>query len=37
MYRVIDKEWSTEFDNLDSAMAFAKELNVLVNIQGGEI
>ena len=36
MYRVIDKEWSTEFDNLDAAMAFAKELNVFVTIQGGE-
>ena len=36
MYTVIDKELSTEFDNLDSAMAFAKELNVFVTIQGDE-
>lgn len=36
MYRVVDKEQSTEFDDLDSAMAFAKKLNVFVSIQGGE-
>ena len=36
MYKVIDKERSTEFANLDLAMAFAKELNVFVTIQGGE-
>jgi len=36
MYKVIDKERSTEFVNLDSAMAFAKELNVFVTIQGSE-
>ena len=36
MYRVIDKNKETEFANLDLAMAFAKELNVFVTIQGGE-
>ena len=36
MYKVIDKENKTEFANLDLAMAFAKELNVFVTIQGGE-
>ena len=36
MYKVIDKEQSTEFADLDLAMAFAKELNVFVTIQGGE-
>lgn len=36
MYKVIDKETETEFANLDLAMAFAKELNVFVTIQGGE-
>ena len=37
MYKVIDKETETEFANLDLAMAFAKELNVFVTIQGGDI
>lgn len=36
MYTVIDKETETEFANLDLAMAFAKELNSFVIIQGGE-
>jgi len=36
MYKVIDKEQSTEFANLDLAMAFAKELNVFVTIQDDE-
>jgi hypothetical protein len=36
MYKVIDKSKETEFANLDLAMAFAKELNVFVTIQGGE-
>ena len=36
MYKVIEKENSTEFANLDLAMAFAKKLNVFVTIQGGE-
>ena len=36
MYKVIDKNKETEFANLDLAMAFAKELNVFVTIQGGE-
>ena len=36
MYKVIEKQSSTEFANLDLAMAFAKELNVFVTIQGGE-
>ena len=36
MYKVINKEVETEFANLDLAMAFAKELNVFVSIQGGE-
>ena len=36
MYKVIDIERSTEFANLDSAMTFAKELNVFVTIQGSE-
>lgn len=36
MYKVIEKEKETEFANLDLAMAFAKELNVFVTIQGGE-
>ena len=36
MYKVIEKENVTEFANLDLAMAFAKELNVFVTIQGGE-
>jgi hypothetical protein len=36
MYKVIDKNKETEFANLDLAMAFAKELNVFVSIQGGE-
>jgi hypothetical protein len=36
MYKVIEKQSSTEFSNLDLAMAFAKELNVFVTIQGGE-
>ena len=37
MYKVIDKETESEFANLDLAMAFAKELNVFVTIQGGDI
>ena len=36
MYKVIEKEQSTEFANLGLALAFAKELNVFVTIQGGE-
>lgn len=36
MYKVIDKEKETDFASLDLAMAFAKELNVFVTIQGGE-
>jgi hypothetical protein len=36
MYKVIDKEKETNFASLDLAMAFAKELNVFVTIQGGE-
>jgi hypothetical protein len=36
MYKVIDKNKETEFANLDLAMAYAKELNVFVTIQGGE-
>lgn len=36
MYKVIEKQSSTEFANLDLALAFAKELNVFVTIQGGE-
>ena len=36
MYKVIDKENETQFASLDLAMAFAKELNVFVTIQGGE-
>jgi hypothetical protein len=36
MYKVIDKENETEFASLDLAMAFAKELNLFVTIQGGE-
>ena len=36
MYKVIEKQRSTEFANLDLALAFAKELNVFVTIQGGE-
>ena len=36
MYKVIEKENTTEFANLDLALAFAKELNVFVTIQGGE-
>ena len=36
MYKVIEKQSSTEFANLDLAMAFAKELNAFVTIQGGE-
>ncbi len=36
MYKVIEKQNSTEFPNLDLALAFAKELNVFVTIQGGE-
>ena len=36
MYKVIDKEEVTEFENLDLAMAFAKSLNVFVIIKGGE-
>ena len=36
MYKVIENKSSTEFANLDLAMAFAKELNVFVTIQGGE-
>lgn len=36
MYKVIEKQSSTEFANLDSALAFAKELNVFVVIQGGK-
>ena len=36
MYKVIDKNKETEFANLGLAMAFAKELNVFVTIQGGE-
>ena len=36
MYKVIEKQSSTEFANLDLAMAFAKKLNVFVTIQGGE-
>ena len=37
MYKVIDKETESEFANLDLAMAFAKELNVFVTIQGGDV
>ena len=36
MYKVIENKSSTEFANLDLALAFAKELNVFVTIQGGE-
>ena len=36
MYKVIEKQNSTEFANLDLALAFAKKLNVFVTIQGGE-
>ena len=36
MYKVIEKQNSTEFANLDLALAFAKELNVFVTIQGGK-
>ena len=36
MYKVIEKKSSSEFANLDLALAFAKELNVFVTIQGGE-
>ncbi len=36
MYKVIDKEKETDFASLDLAMAFAKELDVFVTIQGGE-
>ena len=36
MYKVIEKEKSTVFANLGLALAFAKELNVFVTIQGGE-
>jgi hypothetical protein len=36
MYKVIEKENETEFASLDLAMAFAKELNAFVTIQGGE-
>ena len=36
MYKVIDKNKETEFANLDLAIAYAKELNVFVTIQGGE-
>ena len=36
MYKVIENKSSSEFANLDLALAFAKELNVFVTIQGGE-
>ena len=36
MYKVIENKSSTEFANLDLALAFAKKLNVFVTIQGGE-
>lgn len=36
MYKVIDKNKETEFASLNLAMAFAKELNAFVTIQGGE-
>lgn len=36
MYKVISKDEEKEFANLELAMAFAKELNVFVTIQGGE-
>ena len=37
MYKVKWKEEEKEFANLELAMAFAKELNVFVTIQGGDI
>lgn len=36
MYKVIYKNKQKEFANLDLAMAFAKELNLFVTIQGSE-
>lgn len=35
MYKVICKEEEAEFENLDLAMKHAKELGVLVTIEGG--
>jgi hypothetical protein len=32
MYKIVDQE--QDFDNLETAMAFAKELNKFVTIQG---
>jgi hypothetical protein len=36
MYKVISKDSEQEFDSLDSAMSYAKSLNIFVTIKSSE-